>query len=596
MAFPPRFLDDLRTKVSLTTLIGRKVKLQHKGHEYIGLCPFHREKTPSFTVSEEKGFYHCFGCGAHGDAITFLMNLEKMSFLDAVEYLANSVGMEVPQTTPEQIAHAQKQTSMYGIMEKACQFYEAQLLGSAGKEALQYLHSRGLDITDIKRFRLGYAPGGNVLRSYLLREGCDEKDLIELGLVCKKQDHFGDNFDYFRDRVLFTIMDRRGHPIGFGGRVMGTGEPKYLNSPETPLFHKGENLYAYAQAIDGIRKNNNVVLVEGYMDVIALHKVGINYAVAPLGTALTPEQIQILWRVAPEPIICFDGDNAGRRAAERACNRALPILTPGHSLRFVWLPEGLDPDDFAKVHGLEGCLNLFKTAKPLSWFIWNRLIEGKKFNTPEKLALLEKEANEVTKEIQNTTVRGYYEKELKVELKKFTRNIYYSQNSQKKGMKVSDKISIKTEPLPVLAPHLNEAKMLLAYIIAYPETCGCFLEQLSFLNTADRKIQRLLEILTDEMAQNSQLSAQELHDILEHKYSKNIFIYLATELEVLERAQKTPEEVKIDVQKRMRALQLFAIEEDITTLMKEFQENPTPELWTQILALKQEKEKLLEII
>ena len=593
MAFPPRFLDDLRTKVSLVNLIGRKVKLQRKGHDYVGLCPFHREKTPSFSVSEEKGFYHCFGCGAHGDAITFLINMEKMGFLEAVEYLAHSVGMEVPKASPEQMARAKKQTSLYGIMEKACQFYETQLLGPAGKEALQYLRSRGLDITDIKHFRLGYAPGGNALRSYLLREGCDEKDLIELGLVCKTQDHFGDNFDYFRDRVLFTIMDKRGHPIGFGGRVMGAGEPKYLNSPETQLFHKGENLYAYTQAIDGIRENNNVVLVEGYMDVIALHKVGINYAVAPLGTALTPEQIQILWRVAPEPIICFDGDNAGRRAAERACNRALPILSPGHSLRFVWLPDGLDPDDFAKAHGKEGVLNLFKSAKSLSWFIWNRLIEGKNFNTPEKLALLEKEVSDVTQEIQNPTVRGYYEKELKAELKNFTRNMYYS---KKTGTKRPDPVLTRTEPMPILAPHLNEAKMLLAYMIAYPETCGCFLEQLSFLKTADRKIQRLLEILTNEMAQSAQLSAQELHDILEHKYSKNIFIYLATEMEVLERAQKTPEEVKLDVQKRMRALQLFAIEEDISALMKEFEENPTPELWTQILALKQEKEKLIEII
>lgn len=593
VTFSPRFLDDLRNKISLVSLVGKKVKLSRKGHEYVGLCPFHREKTPSFTVSEEKGFYHCFGCGAHGDAITFTMQMEKMTFPEALEHLAHSVGMEVPKASAQEVARTKKQLSLFGIMEKACQFYEQQLFKPAGKQALDYLRSRGLDATDIKKFRLGYAPSGSLLRQHLLREGCDEKDLIDLGLVCKKQDYFGDNFDYFRDRVLFTIMDKRGHVIAFGGRVMGAGEPKYLNSPETILFHKGENLYAYTQSLETIRQTNNVILVEGYMDVIALHKVGITNAVAPLGTALTPEQIQILWRVAPEPIICFDGDGAGRRAADRACNRALPILTPGHSLRFVWLPDGLDPDDFAKAYGKVGVENLLKGAKPLSWLLWHRLIDGKNFDTPEKMAMLEKEATEVVAEIQNPTVRGYYEKEINAELKKFTKEMLYTKRT---GRRLPEPAMAQFEPMPVLAPHLNEAKMLLAYMIAYPEVCGCFLESLSFLKTADRKIMRLLEILTNEMAENAHISAQELHQLLERKYSKNIFIYLAPQMEVLQRAQKTPEEVKMDVNKRMRALQLLALEEDISHLMKEFEENPTSEIWTQILSLKQEKEKLMENI
>ena len=391
MAFPPRFLDDLRLKVSLASVIGKKVKLTKRGNEYIGLCPFHKEKTPSFTLNEEKGFYHCFGCGAHGDAISFLINCERLSFMEAVEHLAQMAGMEVPKSSPQEAQKAAAQNSLYETMEKACRFFEQKLYEPEGKEALDYLHKRGLTDQDIHHFRLGYAPLGNQLRTTLLKQNCSEKDLIALGLVHKSSQAGRENYDYFHDRVMFSIADRRNHIIAFGGRVMIKAEPKYLNSPESVLFHKGENLYALSQSLETMRKTGKAVLVEGYMDVIAMHKIDITCAVAPLGTALTENQIEILWKTAHEPVICFDGDMAGMKAAERASRRVLPILKEGYSLRFVFLPDGLDPDDFAQLKGKKAFEQLLNEAKPLSWLLWQTLTVGKKFETPEHFAALEKD-------------------------------------------------------------------------------------------------------------------------------------------------------------------------------------------------------------
>lgn len=589
MAFlPPRFLDDLRLRVSLVSVVGKKVKLTRRGHEYTGLCPFHKEKTPSFTVSEEKGFYHCFGCGAHGDAISFLVNCEKMPFMDAVETLAHMAGMEVPKTSPQQMQRSANQNSLYEVMEKACTFFEQMLYKPEGKEGLNYLHKRGLTDEDIRHFRLGYAPAGNLLRKTLMQQGCAEKDLIALGLVHKATEKGRENYDYFHNRVMFSIADKRKHIIAFGGRVMVKAEPKYLNSPETVLFHKGENLYALPYALETMRQTGKAVLVEGYMDVIALHKIGITNTVAPLGTALTEDQIQILWKTSPEPTICFDGDGAGIRAAERAAKRVLPILKEGYSLKFVFLPDGLDPDDFAKVKGKQAFEALLNTAKPLSWLLWQTLTVGKKFETPEHFAALDKDIQSLLQNIKNATVRGYYEKEFKLELKKFTKEMMYQ---NKNGARKHAAPTLKVALIPTLTPYLNDAKMLLTYLILFPELYARYMERLSYLKIKDKKVLRLQEILSNELTDNPTINAADFKKLLQEKYSKNLFIYLNQELETLARANKSPEEAKAEFEIKIKALEGNLLDEEIKAQMQEFKANPTPELWTHILSLKQEREK-----
>lgn len=587
MPLPPRFLEELNSKISLAQVISKKVKLTKRGREYIGLCPFHHEKTPSFSVSEEKGFYHCFGCGAHGDAIRFVMETEKRSFPDVLEQLCRSVGMELPKSTPEQQALAKRQMSLYKVMEKACSFYQEQLFKTIGEKALSYLKGRRLEAKTIEVFRLGYAPSGNLLRTHLLREGCDEQDLIALGLVCKSTEKGRDNYDYFRDRVIFPIQDRRGHIIGFGGRVMGEGEPKYLNSPETSLFHKGENVYGLYVGSDEIIKRQQVVLVEGYMDVIALHQADIKNAVAPLGTALTEHQIELLWQKVPEPIICFDGDNAGRRAALRACERVLPILKAGHSLKFLWLPDGVDPDEFIGAFGRDSFEHQLTQTQSLCDVIWDGLTKGKGFETPEKLAFLEKEIKEEVLKIKDDTIRIYYEREFRKKLKELTQQLFSS------GNKKQDK-NKKSLPLPSLSPKQAEIKMLLAYIIYYPEIGLRFLEPLTLLPVENKKIARLMEILTTEMTEDASLTREDFKKLLEAKYSKNIFIYLSHEMEMLERAQKPSEKAKEEMQMRLNSLHLANIDDDIKVLMEEFKVSQSAQIWTSILTLKQEKEKLTE--
>lgn len=315
MAFPPQFLDELRARLPVSEVVGRKVRLVRKGREHSGLCPFHNEKTPSFTVNDEKAFYHCFGCGQHGDVITFVMETEGLSFPEAVERLASQAGLQVPQSSPEERERAKVRNTLYDVVEQVCAWYEDNLRQTGGREALDYLRGRGFTEETIRTFRLGYSPDG---RGRLLQameaKGIRKDQLVEAGLI-KLPEGGGDPRDYFFNRVMFPISDGRGRVIAFGGRILGDGQPKYLNSPETPLFHKGRNLYNFAMAREASRDLGTVIVAEGYTDVIALAQAGLPNAVAPLGTAVTEEQIGLLWRVADEPVLCFDGDTAGERAA-----------------------------------------------------------------------------------------------------------------------------------------------------------------------------------------------------------------------------------------------------------------------------------------
>ena len=421
MPFPPQFLDDLRSRIGLADLIGRRVKLTRKGREHTGLCPFHNEKTPSFSVSEEKGFFHCFGCGAHGDIIGFAMRIENLSFPEAVQRLADEVGLVVPQTSPKEREFAQRKAGLLEIMDKACDFFEQNIRSQSGKEGLNYLASRGLDDATITKFRLGFAPDNrNGLKTSIISSAISEAQLIECGLLIKPDDparREQNTYDRFRGRVTFPITDSRGRVIAFGARTLGDNQPKYLNSPDTPLFNKGTILYGLANAWLASRSENRVVVTEGYMDVIALDQAGIRAAVAPLGTALTETQISLLWRMSPEPILCFDGDNAGVRAAKRAAERALPLLKPGYSLRFVTLPEGEDPDTIIKSRGPEFMEEILKSARPLDRIIWDLETAGYKFDTPERLAGLEYRLEQRIRSIADGKVQYQYQDEFRNRLR-----------------------------------------------------------------------------------------------------------------------------------------------------------------------------------
>ena len=413
MAFPPRFLDEIRARLSCSEVIGRRVRLVRKGREHSGLCPFHNEKTPSFTVNDDKGFFHCFGCGAHGDVIGFAMRIDNLTFPEAVERLAGEAGLEMPRQTAADRVRIEVETTLYDVVEAACAWFEAQLRGPAGRAGLAYLQGRGLADATIARFRLGYAPDArSALKSALLAKGFKEALLLQAGLIVKPEDG-RESFDFFRGRVIFPIADKRGRVIAFGGRVMGDGQPKYLNSRDTPLFDKGRTLYALDKAREGVRPPAGkapaeLVVAEGYMDVIALHAAGFTGAVAPLGTALTEAQIEALWKLAPEPIVCLDGDAAGQRAALRAADRALPMLKPGFSLRFATLPAGEDPDSLIRHHGPSAISDVLGRARPLVDIVWEAETAGRPVDTPERRAALAERLKEKVRLIADRTVQDQY--------------------------------------------------------------------------------------------------------------------------------------------------------------------------------------------
>ncbi len=408
MSFTPDFLDEIRARTPLADIIGRRVNLIRRGREYVALCPFHKEKTPSFTINEDKGFFHCFGCGAHGDTIGFEMRIDNLTFPEAVERLARAAGLALPARTPEERERAKERTSLYGVLEAACAWFEAQLVGAGGKAAREYLGARGVDDATIATFRLGWAPDSrSALKQALARQGVSEATTVTAGLLIQPEGG-GAAYDRFRGRIVFPITDRGGRVVGFGGRALGDGEPKYLNSPETPLFRKRSLLYGLALARKPARDANEVIVAEGYMDVIALHRAGFGNAVAPLGTALTEDQIQELWRLAPEPVVCFDGDAAGHRAAYRAAERALPLLKPGRSLRFVALPVGEDPDSLIAKRGAQALREALAQARPLADLLWEMEIGDRSIDTPERRAGVKKRLETVADQIRDLTVRGYY--------------------------------------------------------------------------------------------------------------------------------------------------------------------------------------------
>lgn len=409
-----RFIDELRARVSIADVVGAKVKLTKKGREYQGLCPFHNEKTPSFTVNESKGFYHCFGCGAHGDIIKFEMEANGLPFIDALQKLAHQAGLQMPQLSAKDKKEEDERKSLYEIMETACAFFERELRMPDGASGLKYFtEKRGLSPETLKKFRLGFAPNNNALMAHLKAQGIDEKDMKELGLIAIPEDTSRRPHDFFRNRVMIPITNKQEKIIAFGGRVMEKIEPKYLNSPDTPIFNKRRNLYNLDKAREVAYKEKKLIICEGYMDVIALDRYGFGYAVAPLGTALTEEQIAEAWRVCPEPILCLDGDSPGVKAAMRAVDRVLPMLKAGYSLQFLFLPDNQDPDEYLQAHGHDSFAALMRKTSPLIDILWRKYTENEDSSTPEKKALIEKTLLSEVAKIGDATVRSYYAQEIR---------------------------------------------------------------------------------------------------------------------------------------------------------------------------------------
>ncbi|MBU2867060.1 DNA primase [Pacificibacter marinus] len=418
MSLPPGFLDELRARSSLTQVVGRKViwdprkSNQGKGDMWAP-CPFHQEKSASFHVDDKQGFYYCFGCHAKGDAITFIRETENTSFMEAVEILAGEVGMPMPARDPVAQQKSDKRTELAKVTEAAVRFFRMSLAQASGGAARAYLDQRGMSEATRDRFEIGYAPNGNALLAHLKANGVSEEMAIEAGVAAKPDDGRG-AYDFYRDRIIFPIRDARGRAISFGGRSMDpNARAKYLNGPERLLFDKGAALYNHGGARTACGKGQTLVVAEGYMDVIALSEAGFEATVAPLGTAVTERQLQLMWRMHPEPVIALDGDKAGLRAAMRVIDLAMPLLEAGKSLRFAIMPEGKDPDDLIKAEGRAGMRAVLMAAVPMVTLLWQRETEGKVFDSPERRASLDKALRDAITPIKDRSIKRHYGEILK---------------------------------------------------------------------------------------------------------------------------------------------------------------------------------------
>lgn len=510
MSFPPDFLDTIRARLPVSSVVSKSVKLQKRGREFIGLSPFSSEKTPSFTVNDQKGFYHCFSTGEHGDVFTFLMKTQSLSFPEAVERLAEEAGLEVPKSTPEEEQRAQRRSTLRDAVEFAARFYEQKLRSPEGRAAYNYLRDRGLSDEIIKTYRLGYAPGGNALKAALSRDNIPEDVAVEARLINPGQEGRS-SFDFFRDRVMFPILDARGRPVAFGGRVLGQGEPKYLNSPETPLFHKGQLVYGFSQARKVASDQGEIIVAEGYMDVIALAQAGIPNAVAPLGTALTENQIALLWRMAQEPVLCFDGDAAGRRAALRVADRCLPILEPGRSIRFALLPVGQDPDDLIKAQGPDAMRRVLDEALPLFEIVWRRLVEGRRIDTPERRAALEKEADDLSQLVSNSAVQNHYRRLLRERIfELFRGQAKPALTRAGAGPRVSAPHGAGQAREPSLDSNDLRHHILIATLITHPDLLDHVEERLGSMTFADSRLDSLRQSALMHLSQSPNLDSEGL--------------------------------------------------------------------------------------
>jgi len=510
MALPQHFKDELRRRTSLSQVIGRHVKLTKKGDRYVGLCPFHQEKTPSFHVRDGDGYYHCFGCGVSGDAISFLCEKEGLGFMDAVRQLADAAGMDVPESKPQDPElTAKRNKSMVILDESARQFQSA--LAAGDNPAAAYLKKRGIDQSAIETFRLGFAPRSGLIEA-LKRFGHSPEEIIESGMA-RISDRDQSRYEMFRHRLMFPITDTRGQVIALGARALSDEQqPKYLNSAESPIFQKKHVLYGMDLARVAVRQGLPLVVAEGYMDVIAIHQSGLAAAVAPLGTALTEDQIKLLWRMDDQPILCFDGDVAGKAAALKALIRSLPLLEPGKTLRLALMPPGVDPDDLIKSQGREAFAQLLRET--VSWMdgLWDGIAVGYNLDDPSQRAAFWQDIRNHVREISNGQMRASIGDEVErriAAMRQLVRDV------GQKGVQIQYGRGKRPNPAIDARPRL-----ILALLINHPQLMPDFYEQISVLQFHDEKMEKLRQNVINILSGHSDLDADGFrHHLSEYGYT-----------------------------------------------------------------------------
>ena len=556
MTLTPQFLDELRARTSLSALVAKTVKLTRAGREMKGCCPFHNEKTPSFYVNDDKGFYHCFGCSAHGDAIRWMTDQRGLPFMEAVKELAAEAGLDVPAPDKRSAERAEKAKSLHDVMQAAADWFRQQLGGIEGAPARELLAKRGVSAQTQQQFAFGYAPDARgKLRTALADYG--DPMLIEAGLLIQVEGK--EPYDRFRGRLMIPIRDVRGRVIAFGGRIVGDGEPKYLNSPDTPLFDKGRTLYNLDRAAAPARKAGRLFVVEGYMDAVALAQGGVGEVVAPLGTALTEAQLERAWRMVDVPTLCLDGDAAGQKAAIRAAHRALPLLAPGRSLSFVTLPEGQDPDDLMRDKGAAAFEALVHAAQPLADRLWSHELAAEPLTTPEQRAGLKRRLADLAQTIADPSVRSEYQAEFRQRFdEQFARTRtpfgqrtpFYPMAQRRPGQKWTP------PPLPVTedARRIHAAggidriltKAVLAGLIRHPDEIWHNIEMLDRLSFADRTLGEVFDAVMDAAFADRTVDRARLVPILaEHGFEAIVTDLLRADMMPYSFAQKAGERRRI---------------------------------------------------
>jgi DNA primase len=520
MKFSDSFLDEIRARLPVSTVVSRRVPLKRTGREWKGLSPFNKEKTPSFTVNDQKGFYHCFSSGKHGDIFGFVMETEGLSFPEAVERLAGDAGLQMPKPDPQFERVARERLGLYDALEAASVYFEEQIATREGREALDYADRRGLTPEVMKEFRIGFAPNAkDALKAQLIKRGFSETQLLDAGLIIKPDDGRA-TYDRFRHRLTIPIVNAKGRIIAFGARALDAAtEPKYLNSPETKLFDKGSTVFNFARARGPAFDKGELIVVEGYMDVIALHQSGFHHTVATLGTAFTERQMDQLWLLAPEPIVCFDGDRAGEAAAARAIDRMLPVLREGHSFRFAFLPQGSDPDDLVRNEGAGALSRCLAEARPLIGILWQRECAGVNLDTPERRAALEERLDQLLNTIANARVRDHYKRDVKSRLFALWRDLGKRSAAPTKASVPSSGRS-GAKPLP--STHGFAITIILA-LAHHPSLLDRFGEEVAHVDIRQRQLAELLSALTQAIFRNHGIDREELAGLMRGSSHARLF-------------------------------------------------------------------------